>query len=247
MSMTSLETPRGPLPAYLATPAGDPPWPGVVVIHDALGMTSDLRRQCDWLADSGFLAIAPDLLHWGARLRCVVAAMRDVTRRDGRSFREIDACRAWLTDHRDCTGHVGVIGFCLGGGFAVLLAASGRYDAASVNYGSVPKDAEQLMVRACPVIGSYGSLDRTLRTDPARLEHALTANGIHHEVTTYEDAGHSFLNDHPRSETPSWAVVAGRLAGMEFNAPSAEQAKRRIVTFLRRHLLDHDHADGTHP
>jgi carboxymethylenebutenolidase len=236
VTLFSLDTPRGPLPAYAARPATEPPWPGVVVIHDALGMTSDLRRQAEWLASSGFVAVAPDLLHWGNRPRCVVAAMRDLTRRSGRTFDEIEVARDWLAGQEECTGSVGVIGFCLGGGFAVLLAGSGRYDAASVNYGNVPKDADTLLSQACPVIGSYGANDRSLRDDPARLEQVLSAHGVPHEVTTYEGAAHSFLNDHPRAETPVWAVVAGRLASMQYHEPSARQARERIVAFFREHL-----------
>ena len=122
-----------------ARPVAAGPWPGVVMLHEGWGIDDVLRRHADRLASAGYLVNAPDLLGEGAWLRCIRVTFKAFQARAGKPFEMIESCRKQLRAHRDCTGKVGVIGFCMGGGFALLLSAQG-YHAASVNYGPVPPD-----------------------------------------------------------------------------------------------------------
>jgi len=232
----SIRGAKGDMSTYVARPSGEGPWPGVVVVSDALGMTTDLRNQTDWLAENGYLAAAPDLYYWGGRLQCMFSSMRQALARKGDVFEDLSAVRRWLSDNDDCSGKVGVIGFCMGGGFAVLLASMDEYDASSVNYGSVPKDALELLADACPIVGSYGAQDKTTRASWQRLEQAMTEHDIDHDVKVYPDAGHSFLNDHVPAEEPVWAAISGKFVKSEYHGPSAQDARERIIAFFDRHL-----------
>ncbi len=220
-----------PIPAYLGVPSGTGPWPGVVVLHDALGQTDTSRQQVDWLAASGYIAVAPDLFARGNRLLCLLAVGRQMAARQGAAFDDIEATRAWLAGRADCTGRIGIIGFCMGGGFALLVAARKGFDAASVNYGPVPKDADVLLKGACAIVGSYGGRDRMLKGAAALLDHALKANSIDHDVKEYPDAGHFFLEVHYGKL--GW--VMARL-GMRFEGYAAADARRRILAFFADHL-----------
>ncbi len=234
-----IPTLRGHMPAFLALPAApssEPstpaPAPGVIVVHDVAGMCPDHRSQAEWLADAGFLALAIDLFYLGGILRCVRSVIRDMTARSGPAFDDIEACRAWLALQPECTGRIGVVGFCMGGGFALLLVSGHGFSASSVNYGGkLPEDIDELLETACPVVGSYGGLARWERGVAAQLARSLDRASIAHDVKEYPDAGHGFMN-HPHA----FAFKMLRFAGMGYNEAATMDARRRIAAFFHTHL-----------
>ncbi|HVN11808.1 MAG TPA: dienelactone hydrolase family protein [Kineosporiaceae bacterium] len=238
MTVETIHTPYGEMPTYVAVPAKAGPWPGVVVVHDFAGMSHDLRRQADWLAGEGYLAAAPDLYYWGSRLRCLWTIMREISAARGRTFDDIDSVRDWLRRRDGCSGRIGVIGFCMGGAYALALAPGHGYSAASVNYGGCPKDAEHALAGTCPIVGSYGGNDRSPmgRSAAPRLEKALTALGVDHDVTVYPGAGHGFLNDPDPADATPLLLFLAKISGTRYHEPSARDARRRIAAFFDAHL-----------
>jgi len=217
---------------YLAVPqpAGGP-WPGVVVIHEAFGLNDDIRRKADQFAAHGYLALAPDLYegrHW---LRCVRTVFRQLRAGSGPAFTALDAARRSLAARDDCSGKTGVIGFCMGGGFALLCAPREGFTVASVNYGEVPKDAERALRGACPVVGSYGGRDQMGTKPPERLQRALTVLEVPHDIEVYPGSGHRFM-----TETSGPAAALARFTRMSYQAADAADAWRRIYAFFGEHI-----------
>jgi carboxymethylenebutenolidase len=219
---------------YLAVPtAGSAPgpWHAVVLIHEAFGLNDDIRNKADQFAARGYLALAPDLYDGKPWVRCVLGAVRQVRARSGPAFAILEAARGYLAARDDCTGRTGVIGFCLGGGFALLCAPAGGYSVASVNYGEVPRDAETVLRGSCPIVGSYGARDPMGTKHPERLQRALAVLEVPHDVKVYPGVGHRFLTE------PSGAgAVLARFARMNYVESDAADAWRRIFAFFGEHL-----------
>jgi carboxymethylenebutenolidase len=219
---------------YLAVPpAGSAPgpWHGVVMIHEAFGLNDDIRTKADQFAARGYLTLAPDLYDGKSWIRCVLGAMRQLRARSGPAFDVLEAARRYLAARDDCTGRTGVIGFCLGGGFALLCAPRDGFDVASVNYGEVPKDAEDALRGACPIVGSYGGRDQMGTEPPERLQRALTVLEIPHDVKVYPGVGHRFL-----TEPSGPSAVLAKFARMNYVESDAADAWQRIFGFFGEHL-----------
>lgn len=222
------------LTGEFAHPDGDGPWPGVVLVHEAFGVNDVMRRQAERFARAGYLAIMPDLFTEGGARKCLAQTFRDLSAGTGRSFADIESARQLVLSRDDCTGQVGIIGFCMGGGFA-LAAATRGYGVSSANYGRLPKDLDDALVGACPIVGSYGARDRSLPGAAKKLEDSLARLGIEHDVKEYPEAGHAFLND-AESGPPVLRFLMKRILGVGPNPEAAADAWKRIDAFFYQHL-----------
>lgn len=215
--------------AYLALPAVTPA-PAVLVFHEVWGLNDDIRSIADRFAEAGYVALAPAICD--GTTACMMRGLRNLAAGSGPTVEAARASFDWLVD-RDIVdgGRVAVAGFCMGGGFALLLAASGDPAAASVNYGRVPTDQE--FAAMCPVVASYGGKDRAFLSHVQRLESGLTEAGVAHDVETYPGAGHSFMNDAP---VAMWMRPASAMLHVGYRPEEADHAWSRILGFFADHV-----------
>lgn len=236
VDLSALSGPRKgsvPLHGILERPEGDGPWPGVVLLHEIFGIDEVMQRHAERMARAGYLTLAVDLYSAGGAKRCLVTTMRSLFSGVGRAYTDIETARQWLTGRDDCTSRVGVIGFCMGGGFALVSADTG-FDAAAVNYGQLPANVDETLANACPIVASYGSADRSLKNVAATLDGVLTAAGVTHDVKEYDGVGHSFMNDAPVGPRPLRPLL--KIAGMGPHPEAAADAWQRIEAFFAAHL-----------
>ena len=232
MPAISYPVPGGTFAGYLAVPSATPgPWPAVVVIHEAFGLNDDIRKKADEFADRGYLALAPDLFEGKSWIRCIRSALRQLQAGSGPAFTALDAARSFLSVRNDCTGKTGVIGFCMGGGFALLCAPRDGFSVAAVNYGPVPKDPDSVLAGSCPIVGSFGGRDRMGAAGPERLQRALAVLEVPHDMKVYPGSGHRFM-----TESTGASAVLAKPVKMSFQPADAEDAWRRIFAFFETYL-----------
>ena len=220
----------GGMDVVFAPPGVSGPAPGVVVVHELFGLNSDIRSITGRIRDWGYAVAAPDLYSDGFRPLCIARTVRDAFGSGHEGANRLDEVRRWLVGRDDVQDdRVGVIGFCMGAGLAVVAAASHPYRVASVNYGEVPEGADAL-ADICPVVGSYGGQDRRLLPSAHRLRAALAVRGVPHDVEIYPAAGHSFLNQA--------APAVFRRFGVGYEPSAAADAWARIERFFAEHLRD---------
>lgn len=223
-------------------PAGPERVPGVLVVHELLGLDDDIRAIAARFAEAGYVAVAPDLLGDDApRLVCMARFLRGVGRvGESRPYRDLEAARAWLAAQPGVeAGRLGVVGFCAGGGFVLLWAPGAPVRVAGAFYPAVPADRSRL-AGICPVIAGFGGRDRVFGGGGPALAAALTDLGVDHDVRTYPEAGHSYMNRHGGlvSRLEPLLPTAGG-----YVEDAAEDSWRRLLAFFDRHLA----GDGEPP
>ena len=221
------------LTGVLAVPEGQGPWPAVVMVHEVFGIDDAMRSQITRLASAGYVVVMPNLFSRGGARKCLTATFKALTNGEGQAFDDVESAKLMLAARSDTTDKVGVIGFCMGGGFALLLANRG-YQASSVNYGMLPKDLDSFLAGACPIIGSFGAKDGQLKGATTKLEAALTKANIEHDIKEYADAGHAFMNPH-QAGGPVFGTLL-RITGAKPNPAAAADAWQRIEMFFAEHL-----------
>jgi carboxymethylenebutenolidase len=213
---------HGEVRAYRVTPAGDGPWPAVVVVHENRGLNPYIEDVTRRLAKAGFLAFAPDGLtsvggypgndDQGRELQSTV----DPEKLMNDFFAAVEA----MFVDPDSTGRVGITGFCYGGGVANAAAVAYPELAAAVPfYGRQPDPADVARIKA-PLLIHYGELDTRVNEGWPEFEAALKAAGVRYEAHIYEGANHGFHND----TTP------------RYDAEAAELAWQRTIGFFKAEL-----------
>ena len=221
------------LSAAIAVPEGKGPWPAVVMVHEVFGIDENMRAQMLRLASAGYVVIMPDLYSRGGIRKCLTATFRSLASGVGQAFEDIEAAKKLVLARKDTTGKVGVIGFCMGGGFALLLANDG-YQASVSNYGMLPKNMDEALAGACPILGNYGAKDKQLAKAKVQLDESLTKLGVEHDIKMFDDAGHAFMNP-KQGGGPVFGTLL-RVTGAKPNPEAAKEAWVRIENFFSKHL-----------
>lgn len=199
--------------AYLAQPATEGSYPGVIVIHENRGLTDHIKDVARRLAIAGYIALAPDLVSRNGGTAKTssdrVAGFFSQTPPDD-LIKDLNAGIALLTAMPGIKSNkVGVIGFCFGGAYTLRLAAANPNVAAAIPYyGVTPQPASQMAQTNAAILGQYGANDQRVNGTIPDLERTLLDAGKTFEKRVYEGAGHAFNNDTGANFNEAVAVAA---------------------------------------
>jgi carboxymethylenebutenolidase len=224
---------NSPMRLYVCQPETTDAGPAVVVIQNQDGVGEFTQEMTRRVAEAGYIAIAPDLYHRNTAEMKADHQKRATGRRDVSVISDVNAAVDFL---RRCAtadvSRLGIVGFCMGGRVAFLMAAANPMFRAAVDFygggvhkawGEGPAPADRAAEIHCPIQGHFGELDKNPPADEMRsLDAELTRLGKPHEFYFYPNAGHAFNRQgwdgyRPEADAVSWP---------------------RTLDFFRKHLLD---------
>jgi carboxymethylenebutenolidase len=215
------------LDGYLTRPKGDVARAAVVVIHGWDGINDHVRDVARRLAKAGYVALAPDLLSRQggtssfSSSEAAIAAGRKLD--DEMITKDLTGGINYLKGQSFVGANkIGVIGFCWGGGKALLFTTRSKDLAASViYYGSNPPNLEDVKNITAPVLGQYGGADERITSAVPKLEEVMKNYGKSFEYKVYPGAPHGFNSD---------------TSPQNFREEAAKEAWGRTLEFFKKHL-----------
>src|SRR5918996_1398365 len=231
-SWQQTESDNSVMPMHVSLPADSGPFPAVVVIQHQSGVDEFIKKMTGRLADAGYVAAAPDLYHRDSPHCQDDIATRRSRLGDRRIINDVNACVAFL-QRRDSVdpNRIGIMGFCMGGRVAYLMAAANPVFRAAVAYyaGNIfrawgrdlPSPFERTADIHCPLQGHFGEDDKNPSPeDRAKLDMELSKFNKPHEFFSYPGAGHAFMDSTKDS----------------YRRDADEASWPRTLDFLSRHL-----------
>ena len=215
----------GDASGYLALPAGgEAKKPAIVVIQEWWGVDDWIREQNKRFASQGYVALAADL--YRGRLAKSPEEAHELMRGmpEDRAMADLKAAVDYLSSRPDVDpNRIGVIGWCMGGGYALGLAtAEPRVKAAVINYGRLVTDSDAITRINAPILGNFGGADRGIPAEDVKKFGAeLTKYGKLGDIKVYDAAGHAFMNPNNKEG---------------YDATAAQDAWQRIDSFFERTL-----------
>jgi carboxymethylenebutenolidase len=203
---------KGPVRAYVARPAGAKgKLPGLLVIHENRGLNAHIEDVARRAALAGYLAVAPDGLSVAGGAPADQEKARDLFAATDRATIDADVIAGigFLAAHAECTGKVGAVGFCYGGGIALRCAAERSETAAAVCFYGSALNAEQIARVKAPLAMHYAGRDERINSGIPDFRAALDAAGVGYSLNMYPGTQHGFHND---ASVARYDAAAARLA-----------------------------------
>jgi len=214
----------GRMRGYLVRPAGDGPFPAVLVIHENRGLNPYIEDVARRFAVEGFLALAPDGLSpiGGYPGNDDDGKVMQKSLDGGKLYTDLLNSARFLKGHQESTGNLGATGFCYGGSVVNRLAVSMGADlqAGVPFYGSAPPIEDVAKIQA-PLMIQYAADDPRVNKTQEEYRKALEKHGKIFVMYTYEGTRHGFHNN----STP------------RYNEEQANLAWQRTVAFFKEHLI----------